>query len=450
MRTRIIVSACALVLMQAMPAFAQDMPTPTEGQKPPMQGQGNGAMPGQQPGGMPGGFGGQQANPGVGMSPFPGKISGPFQGPEVLKGFIIPGNGVPCPQGLDVCSGMTQEEADKYEADQQKRQEGQMKKQQEQQMKMMKQGAQQALKGIANLKKQISRQEGQLKKCGVGMPQEVVSAIADADALAGKIGASSDVDELQELMQDMQYSMQTVGESQQQFGMLQGMCQMLPQATKMFTQADKKFKAVVKTASKNKSIDISDLTADYQVSVDSLKMILAQVKETMTTDPEGAMQSLQEDFFQGFNEVFQKIGNIKAVSQSAKGVTALDKSLANFKKQRDKLSKKGSDVAELSDAIGLLESSIIDLKDIRKTKGFDPQDMMSAFEDAFSAIEDVASALDDLGVQTANLVPKFGPMNTPKFDIPQFSGGTPSGMGQPNQGGPQMGGKMPPQNQNDN
>lgn len=396
------------------PVFAQETtqkPMPSEGSSSgpvgPMMG----------PGGFPGGSGP------MGPGGFPG---GP--GPMGPNNFG-PGPGSPMGPG-----GMSDEDFQKQDEERQKRDDERMKKEQERNLKMMKSNMNNFTRGLSQMKKQMERQQVSLKKCGVGMPQDVSSALSESDALIAKAKASTDFEELQGLQEELNEKMQTIGQSQGQFGYLQGFCRMLPEADKMIKRAQKEYNRVAKAAARNKDLDISSIGAEFTTALDAQKALLQQIKQAMTSDPEEAMEMMQSDFFPGFEDVFNKVGHLDALVNSEKGIKMLEAQVKRAKKSLDKLKKKDEDVDDLSSAISELEAAIKEAKEVRKQKGFEPEDLMSAFEEAFSALQSVSDQLEEFGIYSPEYTKNMGPQKGPQFNIPSFGGGS----------GPQMGpGKGP-------
>lgn len=311
----------------------------------------------------------------------------------------------------------------KQQDERMKKDEERQKKDQERNVKRMQSDVKRFSGEVKRMKSDITRQEKTLKKCGIGLPADVTAAIAETDSLLTKAAASKDFEEIQNAQMELQEKMQVVRESQQSFGYLQGFCRMLPEGDKMLKRAAKEFNRVAKAASRNKDLDLSELKADYETELSKVKGVLDQVKQKMTTEPEEAMEMMQNDFFAGFEDVFNAIGLIDALANSSKGVKSLESQLKRVKKNLASLTKKGKDTSELSGAVSEFESAINDLKALRKQKKFDPEDMMGAFEDAFGALEEVGNALEELGVRNPDYAKNFSmPKNGPQFNVPQFKG----------------------------
>lgn len=343
-----------------------------------------------------------------------------------------PGNMGPGPQDTRWMGqpGMSPEDFEKQDAERQKRDEERqkkdderMKKEQERNVKRMQGDVKRFSGEVKRMKSEITRQEKSLKKCGIGLPQDVTAALADTDAILAKAAAGTDFEEIQNAQMDLQEKMQVVRESQMSFGYLQGFCRMLPEADKMLKKATKEYNRVVKAASRNKELDLSEVKADYEAEFNKLQGVLNQVKEKMTVAPEEAMEMMQDDFFPGFEDVFNSIGHIDALANSSKGVKSLESQLKRAKKNLSTLQKKGKDVADLSDAIGQLESAVSEAKSVSRQRKFDPEELMGAFEDAFEALDQVSNALGELGVRNPDYAKSFNmPKNGPQFNVPQFKG----------------------------
>lgn len=314
------------------------------------------------------------------------------------------------------------EQRQKQDEERQKKDDARMKNEQERQVKQVKGDIKRFAGDVKRMKSEIARQEKGLKKCGIGLPQDIASALSETDALIAKAATLTDAEEIQSVQMDLHEKMQTVQESQQGFGYLQGFCRMLPDAEKMMKQAVKEYARVVKQAQRNTELDLTEVIADYDKAITIQKETLQKVKATMTTKPEEAMETMQSDFFPGFEDVFNAVGHIDALANSAKGVKSLESQLKRAKKNRDNLEKRGKDVSLLSDAISQMEDAIGDVKAIRKEKKLDPEDMMGAFEDAFTSLEEVGNALEEFGISNPAYAKKFGPSKGPNWNVPQFKG----------------------------
>ena len=353
-------------------------------------------------------------------------------------------------------SGQNEEQFNKQEEERTKRDEermkkdderrtkddARMKKEQDRQLSSMKKNYSRQAKGISSMRKKITRLEKTLSKCGVGIPKETLSALDAVDTLKPKVDAAKDMDEFQGHMEEMEGHMQTIRESEGQFGMLDGFCgQMLPQAERMLKDL-RKTKPLEKMIAKSGDLvdELNELLAGYKTEVEALAGVLAKAKETASSDPQEAMESLQTDFFGSMDTVFNKRGQIEAVSQSKKGVDMLTKQLTSMKKKRDKLAKKeGADVTALTAALEKLEDSLGEIKAVRKAKG-DPEEMMEPFLEAFGALEEASEALQELGGGQNDYTRQFMKMMGPPGGGPGGQGGPRMDFGVPSFGG-MMGGQ---------
>ena len=374
--------------------------------------------------------------------------------PNNFRGPQEPNDGNRGPNNF---GGMSDEDREKMDEQRSKQEEERMKKQeeadkkrQERDMKMMKNGFKQGLKGMKQMKTKLASAEKNIfGKCGISTPADLKEALAKVDEIAGKIDATTDFEELQTLMMDFQDSMNSFRESEGTMGFMMEFCQrMMPEAKRQLKQFDSNYKRLEKLVKKSKEVDLTGALSEYKTQLESLRSTLEEVKTTLATSPEDAMEKLKGDFFESMDTMYTKQGEIEAVANMSKGLSSLVKEQKRLKAQLAKLMKKKDvDTSSLEEAVGSLGSAIGEIQSLQKQK-VDPEELMGAFESAFEAMQNASNALEELGVQmygggmNFNASPKAYSLSVPKVNFNQFN--LPEQRPGQNQMGPGFGGQGAP------
>lgn len=278
-----------------------------------------------------------------------------------------------------------------------------MKKMDEQRFKDMKRGLSQFSNGAKMMKKSIARVKTAISKCGVGMPEELVNALAQTDSITEKINAAQTADELDEIVGDIQ----DVGSVMQDWGPRMGdlsrLCQTLKQADRDAKQFDRSIKQMESQAKSNKKIDLSELIAEYKTAVAAQKDILAQAKELAKTDPDSALAKIQDDFYGNMDNLGNLQMQINTVFNISKGIKNITRELTTFASQIKALTKKKVDTAAMQEMLDNLKAQVEEIKNLVKGK-VDAEELAAKVDDAFATRQELQDALQESGV--INMMPQ--------------------------------------------
>ncbi len=274
--------------------------------------------------------------------------------------------------------------------------EEEMQKMDERRFKDMKRGLSQFAKGIKMMKKSAAKTKAIVSKCGVSMPEELENALASADNLVGKIESAKTADELDEATE----SIEDVGSVMQEWGPKMGdlhrLCQMIKQSDKDLKQLDRSVKRAETRNKSNKKIDLSEIIAEYKAGVTALRQNLVEAKQLAKTDPESALEKIEDGFYGEMDNVRNSERAIDMALNVSQGLRDAAREIKNYQKQIDSLKKKKVDTAEIQGELNSLKTKIEELKSLVKTK-FDADDLVDVVEATFESREILQDALQELG-----------------------------------------------------
>jgi hypothetical protein len=282
-----------------------------------------------------------------------------------------------------------------------------MQKMDERRFKDMKRGLSQFAKGIKMMKKSAAKTKAIVNKCGVSMPEELENALASADNLVGKIESAKTADELDEVSE----SIEDVGSVMQEWGPRMGdlhrLCQMIKQGDKDLKQLDRSVKRAETRDKSNKKIDLNEMIVAYKTGVTAMRQNLDEAKQLAKTDPESALEKIEDDFYGEMDNVRNSERAIDMALNISQGIKDATREMKDYQKQIDSLKKKKVDTTEIQAELNSLKSKIEELKSLIKTK-FDPDDLVDVVETTFEARETLQDALQELGA---------GPQMTPQIKV---------------------------------
>ncbi|MDP2631071.1 MAG: hypothetical protein Q8P56_06750 [Candidatus Uhrbacteria bacterium] len=354
------------------------------------------------------------------MQPQQGQMGqqGGQQGEMMFGGLETSEGGVSCPGDLSVCSGMTQEEADKWEADQEKKMEEQQKKMDEQRFKQMKKGLSQFQKGVKRMKTAVTRIEKKLSKCGVGVPSELKQALTDGEAVVPKIQAAQNIDDLDTVMDEIQSSGDAMQEWGPRMGEFQRLCDMIRRADFEVKRIKRDVTRLEKKVKSQKKFDLSELLADIKNASSKLEATLVFVKSKSKTDPEEALDELESDFFDNLSDLAISQQGVEMALNVTKGLKGADREIKKYDGLVKSLKNKKKDTADLEELVADLKARRKEIADFLAKKKFDPDDLVSLIEEATDARSLVVSALEEFGV-SRDFVPQFKQGQGVNFQLPQ-------------------------------
>ncbi|MDO8592805.1 MAG: hypothetical protein Q7R92_03490 [bacterium] len=291
------------------------------------------------------------------------------------------------------------------------------KKMDERRFKDMKRGISQFSRGVAMTKKAMLRVKASVAKCGVGLPEELTSALNQADDLVTKINAAKTADELDEVMGDVQDVGSVIQDWGPRMGDLSRLCQMLKEADRQSKSLDRGVKQIESRAKANKKVDLSEQVAEYKNVVNGLKDALAQAKSLAKTDPDSAMEKLEEDFWNNMDNLKNAQMQIDVVLNISQGMKNINSELKKYASQIKLLAKKKIDIAELQDLVNNLKAKFDEIQTMLKEKA-GADELADKIDEAFNTRQEIQDALQEFGL--VNMEPQIKANNNynVKVDLP--------------------------------
>lgn len=313
----------------------------------------------------------------------------------------------------------------------------------EQRFQMMKKGLSQFSRGVTKMTKMVNGMEKKLNKMGVSIPEELKAALAKAPEIADKIKNAQTPDELDEIQSDVQ----DIGDTMQEWGQKLGD---LMRLGNMLKQVDKSVKDINRTVKKSQNFvknneNLQTTINELNDIANSMLQAAKDAKELAKTDPDSALEKIEDDFYGRMEEFYSKAGLIDMLSHIKKGFSAISTKLKNYERMVKQLNKKKIDITELKTSLADLQDKLAALKTLVQDPNVDPQDVGSAVEELFGLMPDFENQVAELtgqGIYEPNV--KGG--EDFNFQMPQgfMPGGLNSGPGGSSMGpgdfsGPGMG-----------
>lgn len=274
--------------------------------------------------------------------------------------------------------------------------EEEIQKMDEKRFKDMKRGLEQFSRGAKMMKRSLTKMKNSITKCGVNVPAELENALNASDGIVEKIKAAQNADELEEITGDVEDVGAVMQDWGPRMGDLQRLCQMIKQADKDIKQLDRSLKRYEARAKANKKMDLSEITAEYKKDIEALKEILGQVKQLAQTDPDSALEKIEDDFYGQMDNVRNNEMAIDMALNMSQGMRNVDKEIKNYEKQIKSLKRKKIDVKEAEELLNKLKVQIAEIKKFAKGQ-FDREEFVAKVEAAFDAREELQDALQELG-----------------------------------------------------
>jgi DNA repair exonuclease SbcCD ATPase subunit len=288
----------------------------------------------------------------------------------------------------------------------------------EQRFKEMKRGLGQFSKGAKMMKNHVGKVKNQLAKCGVGLPIELTNALDAADGIIAKIQAAENADALEEAIGDIEDVGSVMQEWGPKMGDLMRICGMMKQAEKDLKQMLRDVARVEKQAKGYKKADLSELVAQLKQEVETLQNTLAQAKELAKTDPEAALEKLEDEFYGQMDNVRNARTAIEMAINISRGLKEAARELKSYEQQIKKFKRMKLDTSEAEQLLATLKGQVNELKQLVGTKGFDPEELVSKVEEAFETRERLSDALDALR-GGSEFIPMIQGGKGVEFDLPE-------------------------------
>jgi hypothetical protein len=325
-------------------------------------------------------------------------------------------------------------------AQQQEQQQQQM---DQQRLQMMKQSLKQFTKEVSRVKSQVQS----LQKKGVNVPAELSQAITQVEGMADKVKNAQSADDIEGDMSDFQDAASTIRDWMPRLGRLAQLPQMLKQADKEISKVEKAYTSDSKRV-KSAKLDLSDALAAFRQAIDGQKAVLDQAKQLNTSDPEEAMNTLQDDFFGNMDNVWEKDRVIQMAVNVKQGISQMTKEFKDADKTIKTLQKKKIDTADLEPLLTDGKAEFEQLKVLAAQKPIDLESLKDEIERMMEIKQQYSDKLQELTGDTGYALPQQPQGQNFQFNLPSSfmmppnstATGSQGGAGQPVQ-------MMPQQNQ---
>lgn len=301
----------------------------------------------------------------------------------------------------------------------------------EQRLEMMKKGLKQFNKEVARIKSQIAS----LQKKGINIPVELSGAIAQMDAIAEKIKNADSVEAIEDDMDDFQDASNTIREWMPKLGMMAQMPQMFKQADKEISRAEKAYTSDAKRI-KSSKMDLSDLLAEFRKAIDEQKAVLNTAKELSSSDPEKAINNLQDDFFGNMDNMWEKERVIQMALNIKQGMSQMTREMKDADSLIKKLKAKKVDTSELEQLLSQAKAEFEQVKVLASAKPIDLESLMDQIEKMIDVKQEFGDKVQELTGDTGYSMPQQQHGQNYQFNMPSgfmMSNSGPGGQGGPNQ-----------------
>ncbi|MFA4872540.1 MAG: hypothetical protein WC659_01235 [Patescibacteria group bacterium] len=276
--------------------------------------------------------------------------------------------------------------------------EEQEKQRQEQQFKMMKQNLKQFSKEITNMQKKVKQMESRLKKLGVGIPPELVTALAEAPAAVKALEKASTFEEVEEGIGAAEDIAMVLQEWGPKLGEIERFATMLK-------QIDKDVKSMASTvkrlqASAKRKPELQGPVAELEATWSAMQGSAVEAKALAKSDPESGQEKL-DSFYDSTEEFWNQVSYIDMVSNVSKGLAKAKTELSRADRRVAALAKKkGID----PDAVAQAKAIVVNMKDLyNELKG-----LISAKPIDYEAVGASAEEFWDVMQEFENMMAAYG------------------------------------------
>ncbi len=268
----------------------------------------------------------------------------------------------------------------------------------EERFRMMKKGIEQFSRGVKQMQAMVKRMEPKLVKMGVAVPPELKAALAKAPEIIEKIKKAQTADELEELIEEIQ----DVGDAMQEwgprFGDLMRLGEMLKRAGNDVKQLDRALKRITPYAKKNPAV--ADAVAEAAEIANAIKTALTEAKELAKTDPESALEKIEDDFWGRMEEFWNNIALIDMVQNLSKGLNQGKTEIRRAEQRIKTLERKKADsavIAELKVSLDDIKGQMKEVEAVSKVKPVDLDELRAAAEELWGMVQEFENRMAEIG-----------------------------------------------------
>ncbi len=288
----------------------------------------------------------------------------------------------------------------------------------DEQFQMMKRNLIQFADQIKQMNKQVTRIEKQLKG-EVGIPAELKAALTQSTEIITKIKAAKTADELEGLSDDVHDVVQTMQEWGPRLGDLTRLKEMLTQAgreSRNLQTAMKRADGLIK-----RNAALTDVVQELRDVFTTMNQALSSARELAKTDPDGALDKLEIDFYGGMEEFWNQNSMVEMVADIQKGSSEATRQIRQAEtkiREAEKAKKINADV--IGDFKAMIVGLKEDLAEVKKVAGRKPinqDDLFMAAEDLWEAFTDFKNKSSEYGINF--YTPSFKRSAGVNFKAPQ-------------------------------
>ena len=254
------------------------------------------------------------------------------------------------------------------------------------------------MKGMTRDIKTFEKQVAKLQKQKISIPVAVTENLDKLKTILSAINKASTWQEIEEAgLEQIQESMMNLQESRQQLEILARWPQTIKDMDKQIKQLSselKRSKTIVSRLQKQ-GIDMSPVYADFESAIIKLKAARDESDSKIKTgNAEGiqdALDSLQNDFFDQIDDVWQNQRVIQMMSNLSRFASNFKSETKKAQQQIDRLKKKKIDTTELSDLLNQAKEQGNEILDLLKAKPID-EDVVSV---GMMSMEELRTNFDD-------------------------------------------------------
>ncbi|MEK9183242.1 MAG: hypothetical protein AAB849_01925 [Patescibacteria group bacterium] len=297
-----------------------------------------------------------------------------------------------------------------------------------QEQKMRMKGLNQAKKGMTKFLKSLKMTQTKIikmEKQGIVVPADLKSKIETAIAtLESIINAKEWSEEIEEKMM----SMQEIGDGMQdimpRLEMLSRLPKMVKKAQSEIKRLEKSYASAVKKAARAK-VDVSSILGQWQAAIEELKTNLAAAASGQFEEGEDPMQAIGEGVFENLESAWRFDQIIRMVLDVKRNLRNVGSMLKKYEKNIVRLEKKGQDMTEAKEVLGMMKEKFIEVKDIAwdKLEPEEIEDFMSGLDGYMEMQQQMEEMLDMGGPSIFEKEMKRAPSKEdkmPGMDIPDF------------------------------
>lgn len=283
----------------------------------------------------------------------------------------------------------------------------------EQRFQMMKKGYNKFLVEMKRVKNQVNL----YKKKGVTIPEELQSAIDNINSISEKIKLAQNADELDEVMGEYEDSIDIIREWMPKLPRLAVLPKMTKQADKEVNRALKIYISLEKKVTSSK-LEFGNQLAEFKADIEKQSILLAEIKIISKTDPEDALDKLQDEFFPDLDNMWEKQKVIETALNIRKGIGQMALEIKNSQKIIITLKKKKIETSELEGLIKTAKSQLEEIKKLAAAKPIDTDAAIEAVDNLMETKQAFNDKVQELTGETGYTAPTPALGNF-KFNLPQ-------------------------------